>query len=104
MRIQVVRVLLELILRNLDGFADAAELEVQFCQAVLQIGGVRVSVECELVLLDRLRGIIGAALRRGQVLVNMREAVMVISRTRPGRRRRDDLRRQRLRLRTLLCG
>ncbi len=74
----VVGVLVDLLLCGGDGFADAAELEVEVGEAILEEGGVGVGVEGELVLLDGLGGVVGAAGAGGHVLIEVGEAVVVV--------------------------
>ena len=71
-------VLVDLLLGGGDGLADAAELEVKVGEAVLQQTELGSAFKRELVLLDRLAGVVRAAGAGRHVLVEMRETVVVV--------------------------
>ena len=78
MRLNVVGFLADLVLRGGHRLADAADLEVEIGEAVLEQSGVRVGVERELVLLHRLGRVVRAAGVDRHIFVETRETVVVV--------------------------
>ena len=75
----VVRVLVDLVLRGGDGLADAAQAKVEVGDAVLKDAGVGVGVERQLVLLDGLRGKILTAVAGGLLFIELGKTIVVVS-------------------------
>ena len=71
-RFDVVGILLDLILRGVDCLADAADLEIQVGETVLEELRCRIGVERELVLFHGLRGVVRPAIGCGKFLIQMR--------------------------------
>ena len=74
----VIRVLGDLVLSRGDGFADSAEGEVEFGEAVLQHAGLGVYAQGELVFFDSLGRVVLAAVGGGHFGVHLGEAVVVV--------------------------
>jgi len=70
--LNIIGVASYLLLRCGDRLADAADLEVEVGEAILQHGRIRICAEGELVLFDGLGGVVGAASIGGQIFVEVR--------------------------------
>ena len=71
-------ILLHLILGRVHCLTDAAQLEVEIGQAILQVLRGGIGAEGELVLLDRLGGVVRAAVVDCHLLIEMGEAIVIV--------------------------
>ena len=80
-RLNVVGILGHLVLRGSNRLADAADLEVEIRQTILQQAGVRIGVQRQLVLLHRLGRIVRPARVYGHIFVEPRQTIVVVRRS-----------------------
>ena len=78
--VQVVGLGLEDLLRRQHRVAYPAGAQIEFRQPTVQVFRVGIGVERQLVFLDGARGVLGAAVVGGHILVHVRQAEMVVSR------------------------
>ena len=78
--VQVVRLGLENVLCSQHGVPNPAGAEIEFRQPTVQVFGAGIGVERQLVLLNRARRVLGAAIVGGHVLIHVRQAEMVVGR------------------------
>src|SRR5258705_5221602 len=78
MRLEIVGVFLQNVLHRNHGFTHAAEFEVQFRESAIQVLRLRVVIKRQLIFLNCLIREVGPSILRGGILVEMREAIVVI--------------------------
>src|SRR5580698_10607933 len=75
---KIIRMLRNLVLSRTDRLADSAHLEVQIRQSILQHARVRIGIQRQLVLLNRLRRIVRPAGIHWHVFIEMRQTIVIV--------------------------
>ncbi len=79
-RVEAVGVFLQQILRGVDGVADAAGLEIELGQPVVEVLGFGIGVQSQLVLFNGTGGVFGAAVGGRHLLIAVSQRVVIVSR------------------------
>ena len=80
MRLEVVAVALQDVLGFEDSVANAAGAGVKLRQGGVQVIGVRIVLDGETIFVNRLVGVVGAAVHRDHLLVHVRQGEVIVGR------------------------